>query len=120
MMKSYVSYIALSISIISEVFATAMLKLAEGFTVLLPSIAVIAGYALSFYCLSLCLRTLPLSIAYAIWAGAGTALTAVIGVLAWGEAFHAFTAAGVILIIGGVVLLNLSGHPKPEKESAKQ
>lgn len=61
-------YLALSISIICEIFATAMLKMSEGFTVLFPSVGVIIGYGLAFYCLSLCLKTLPLSLAYAmVW-----------------------------------------------------
>ena len=101
-------YLALSISIICEIFATAMLKMSEGFTVLLPSVGVIIGYGLAFYCLSLCLKTLPLSLAYAIWSGVGTALTAVIGALVWGEVFSTLKLAGIILIIGGVILLNSS------------
>ena len=75
-MKGY-SYLA--VSIIAEVFGTAMLKLSTGFTLLLPSLGVIVGYGLAFYCLSLCLRSIPLSLAYAIWSGAGTAFTALIG-----------------------------------------
>ncbi|KAB2330734.1 multidrug efflux SMR transporter [Cytobacillus depressus] len=108
------SYTALAFSIISEVFATVMLKMSVGFTVLFPAIGVIVGYALSFYCLSLCLKSMPLSLAYAIWSGVGTALTAFIGVLIWGELFNTMTLFGVILIIGGVVLLNSSHHEKAE------
>ncbi len=106
----------LSISIIGEIFATSMLKMSEGFTVLFPSVGVIIGYALSFYCLSLCLKTIPLSLAYAIWSGVGTALTALIGVLVWGELFNMLKLSGIILIIGGVVLLNLSDKPETAKE----
>lgn len=99
-------YIYLIIAILGEVFATAMLKASEGFTILLPSIGVVSGYAISFYCLSLCLSTLPLSIAYAIWAGTGTALTAIVGGVVWGEAFSNFKILGIAFIIGGVFLLN--------------
>ncbi|WP_213423851.1 DMT family transporter [Bhargavaea massiliensis] len=102
-------YLYLAISIITEVFGTAMLKLSEGFTVPLPAIGVAAAYGLSFYCLSLCLKTVPLSLAYAIWSGIGTALTALLGVLVWGELFGALKIAGLILIIGGVTLLNSNG-----------
>lgn len=109
-------YIALSISIISEVFATTMLKLSEGFTILLPSIAVIAGYALSFYCLAHSLKRVPLSLAYAIWSGIGTVLTALIGIWIWRERLSIPMLAGIILIIGGVVLLNTSEKPGQEKE----
>ena len=99
-------YLYLAISIVSEVFATMMLKLSEGFTVLGPSIAVAIGYGISFFCLSLCLKTLPLSLAYAIWSGVGTALTVVLGIVIWGDLFNLYTAIGISLIIGGVLLLN--------------
>ena len=109
-------YIALSISIIFEIFATAMLKMSDGFTNLLPSIAVIIGYGISFYALSISLKTIPLSLAYAIWAGVGTAITALIGVLVWNEFFSLLKLSGLILIIGGVILLNSSNKPEFEKE----
>lgn len=107
-------YIALGISIVSEIFGTTMLKLSDGFTNLLPSICVIIGFTIAFYCLSLCLKTIPLSLAYAIWSGLGTAFTALIGVLLWKEAFNAFSLAGLMLIIGGVILLNASNSPGKE------
>lgn len=109
-------YIALGISIISEIFGTTMLKLSEGFTIVLPSIAVIIGFGLAFYCLSLCLKTIPLSLAYAIWAGVGTAITAVIGILLWQDPFSILTFIGILLIIGGVVLLNASNSPEKVEE----
>jgi len=109
-------YIFLAISIIGEVIATTMLKMSDGFTVLFPSIGVIVGYALSFICLSVCLKTIPLSLAYAIWSGVGTALTVLIGVLVWGELFNTIKLSGIILIIGGVVLLNTSNKNETVKE----
>ncbi len=109
-------YIALTISIIAEVFATTMLKMSEGFTILFPSISVVIGYALSFYALSLCLKTIDLSLAYAIWSGAGTALTALIGALVWDEVFGTLKLLGIILIIGGVLVLNAS-NSETEKET---
>ncbi|MGE7186470.1 DMT family transporter [Peribacillus sp. NPDC006672] len=111
-------YIALGISIISEVFGTTMLKLSEGFTHLFASFGVIIGFGIAFYCLSICLITIPLSLAYAIWAGIGTALTASIGVLIWNEPFSIITMGGLVLIIGGVVLLNASHTTKPAEESS--
>lgn len=105
-------YIALGMAIFSEIFGTTMLKLSEGFTNLFPSIGVIVGFGLSFYCLSLCLKTVPLSLAYAIWSGMGTALTVLIGVLLWRDPFSIITLVGLVLIIGGVVLLNTSKSPE--------
>ncbi|RBP90039.1 multidrug resistance protein EbrB [Cytobacillus firmus] len=112
-------YIYLTISIAGEIFATTMLKLSDGFTVLLPSAGVMFGYALSFYCLSLCLNTVPLSLAYAIWSGAGTALTALIGAILWGEAFSSLKILGIILIIGGIIALNSSSNAETAKEPSR-
>ncbi|OXS76292.1 QacE family quaternary ammonium compound efflux SMR transporter [Lysinibacillus sp. KCTC 33748] len=99
-------YLFLALSIVSEVFATTMLKFSEAFTIIGPSIAVAIGYGISFYSLSLCLKTLPLSLAYAIWSGIGTALTVIVGIVVWGEMFNLYSAIGITLIIGGVILLN--------------
>jgi multidrug resistance protein EbrB len=105
-------YISLGISIISEIFGATMLKLSDGFANIFPSIGVIVGYGLSFYCLSLCLKTVPLSLAYAIWSGIGTTLTTLIGILLWRDPFSIITLVGLVLIIGGVVLLNASKSPE--------
>lgn len=109
-------YTVLGVSITSEVFATTMLKASEGFTIFLPSLGVLFGYALSFYSLSLCLKIMPLSLAYAIWSGVGTALTTLIGILVWGDTFSLLTLSGIGLIVGGIMLLNLSDAPKTAKE----
>ena len=100
------AYIFLTISILGEIFATAMLKLSEGFTLLLPSSGAIIGYGLSFYFLGITLKTIPLSLAYAIWSGVGTALTTLISVILWGEVLSTLKVIGIILIISGVIALN--------------
>lgn len=114
-MKWYKGYIALGIAIISEVMGTTMLKMSEGFTNVLPTIGVIIGFGIAFYSLSVSLRELPLSLAYAIWSGVGTVLTAVIGILIWGDPFSVLTLGGIALIVGGVVLLN-----SPDTRSNKE
>lgn len=101
-------YLALSIAIISEIFGTTMLKLSDGFSNVLPSIGVVIGMGLAFYSLSISLRTIPLSLAYAIWSGVGTALTALIGILIWNDPFNLLTGISLLIIIGGLVLLNAS------------
>lgn len=100
-------YIFLTLAIVLELFSTSMLKASIGFTKLLPSIIFILGMSLSFYLLSQALTFIPLSIAYAIWSGIGTALTAIIGVIIWKEQINIFTCIGIAFIIIGVVLLNL-------------
>ncbi|WDH95243.1 multidrug efflux SMR transporter (plasmid) [Paenibacillus urinalis] len=101
-------YIFLGIAIIAEVFGTTMLKMSHGFTNLLPTIGLIVGMGIAFYSLTMCLRNIPLSTAYAVWAGVGTAITAIIGVVIWNDPFNILSCIGLVSVIGGVVLLNLS------------
>lgn len=101
-------YLLLAIAIVSEVFGSSMLKVSQGFKKLLPSIGVLLGMGTAFYCLSLTLKQVPLGTAYAIWAGVGTALTALVGVIVWKEKFDVKKGMGLLLIIGGVVIMKLS------------
>ena len=101
--------VLLTIAIAAEVAATVSLRYAEGFTRIGPSAIVVAGYAASFYLLSLILRELSVGTTYAIWAGAGTAAIAVIGIVVLGEPATAVKLASIALIIAGVIGLNLSG-----------
>ena len=64
-------WLYLAIAIAAEVMATTALKFSEGFTRLMPSLLVVLGYAGAFYFLSKVLNQLPISVAYAIWSGAG-------------------------------------------------
>lgn len=102
-------YVFLSLAIAIELFSTSMMKASAEFTKLIPSVAFIVGMSSSFYLLAQALTSIPLSIAYAIWSGVGTALTALIAVLIWKEQLNIYTLAGIVLIIVGVVLLNLKG-----------
>ena len=99
----------LAIAILSEVGGTVALKYADGFTRLAPSTAVVAGYGISFWMLALVLRELPVGLTYAVWAAAGTALIATVGIVAFGEPATALKLASLGLIIAGVVGLNLAG-----------
>ena len=101
--------ILLAIAIASEVAATISLRYADGFSRPLPSTIVILGYALSFWLLSLVLRDIPVGTTYAIWAGAGTAAIAVIGMAVLGEPATALKVGSIALIIFGVIGLNASG-----------
>jgi small multidrug resistance pump len=96
----------LALAIASEIVATVSLKLSDGFTRPLPVVAVVAGYGLSFYALSITLRTIPLGVVYAIWSGVGTAAVVVIGLFLFRETLDAVKVAGIGLIITGVVVLN--------------
>ena len=92
-----------------EVGASALLPRADGFTVPLWSAVVVAGYGLSIWLLAVVVRSIPVSIAYAVWAGAGTAAVAVIGYVCLGESMSPLKAMSLALIVLGVVGLNLVG-----------
>ncbi|WP_407272672.1 DMT family transporter [Radiobacillus sp. PE A8.2] len=101
------AYLMLAIAIVTEIIGGSMLKMSEGFTRLIPTIAALAGYAVSFYFLSLALKDLPIGLTYAIWAGVGTAVTVLIGVFFWKEAFSVQTLIGLLAIIIGVTVINM-------------
>lgn len=99
--------LALAIGI--EVVATALLPRTGGFTHLNWSAVVLLGYAVSIWLLSVVVRSVPVSIAYAIWSGVGTALVAVVGLLFLDEPMGALKVASLAMIVVGVVGLNLAG-----------
>jgi small multidrug resistance pump len=99
----------LAAAIVSEVVGTVFLRFTDGFTKPLPSTLALVTYALSLWLTALALRQLEISLAYAVWAGIGTAAVAVIGIAALGESVNALKLASIALVIGGVVGLNLSG-----------
>ena len=98
-------YLFLSAAIVSEVIATTALKASAEFTKPVPSIIVVVGYAISFYLLTLVLRSLPVGVTYAIWAGMGIFLIAVIGAIYYKEIPDLPAIVGMALIIAGVVVL---------------
>lgn len=104
-----IGYIFLGAAIVLEIISTSMLKLSMGFTKLVPSVVFVVGMSSAFYSLSKALNVIPLSIAYAIWSGIGTALTAVIGVYIWKEELSTMAVVGIGLIVVGVILLNMKG-----------
>jgi len=99
----------LAAAIVSEVVGTVFLRFTDGFSRPAPSILVVATYAASLWLTALALKQLEISLAYAVWAGVGTAAVAVIGMAALGETVNALKLASIALVIGGVVGLNLSG-----------
>ena len=101
--------VLLALAIAIEVAASALLPKAQGFTDPVWSAAVLVGYGVAIWLLTLVVRTMPVSVAYAIWAGAGTALVAVIGYLFLEESFDWIKAVSLAMIVLGVVGLNLTG-----------
>lgn len=105
-------WVYLVTAILAEVVATSSLKLAEGFTKLVPSIIVVAGYSASFYFLSLALKYIPLGIAYAIWCGIGIVLVTLVGWFFYKQAMDIPAMIGIVLIFAGVLLINLFSKSK--------
>lgn len=103
-------WILLGIAIVTEVLGTSALKSAEGFTRLLPSVIVIVSYSISFYLLSLCLRSIPVGVVYAVWSGVGIVLLALIGAFFFRQTLDTPAIIGVGLILAGVLVINLFSH----------
>jgi small multidrug resistance pump len=104
------AWLLLAFAIASEVVATTALKLSDGLTRLGWSAVVAVGYLVSFVLLARALKLhLEVGTAYAVWSGAGTAAIALIGAAFLGESLTLLKVGGILLIIGGVVVLNLAG-----------
>jgi quaternary ammonium compound-resistance protein SugE len=107
-------------------FVTGMLEVvwataagySEGFTKLVPSLVVVAVMPFTFYLLSVVMRRLPAGTAYAIWTSIGTAGTAVLGVLAFGDPANLPRLGGLALVIAGVVMLRMADGRGQPKEKA--
>ena len=106
------AWLILAATILCEVLGSTMMKLAEGFTHFWPSVAVFVCYGLALTGLTYVLKYIDLSIAYAIWSGAGTALIALIGILSFKEPVTAVRIVCLGLVIAGVVGLQLSADAK--------
>ena len=101
--------VLLGLAIAVEVCATLALRASDGFSRPGFVVIVVAGYATSFWLLSLVLRDISIGTSYAIWSGVGTAALAIIGIVALGESASALKLASIALIIAAVVGLNLAG-----------
>ena len=108
------AYSLLGLAIISEVTGSTFLVKSEGFTKLWPSLAVVVLFSIAFYLLSQVIKVIPLGIAYAIWAGVGIVLTALIGFFVFRQSLDVAAMVGIGLIVSGVVVINLfsnaTGH----------
>lgn len=108
------AYSLLALAIVTEVTGSTFLVKSEGFTKLWPSLAVIVLFSIAFYLLSQVIKVIPLGIAYAIWAGVGIILTAVVGYFIFKQSLDFAALIGIGLIVSGVVVINMfstsAGH----------
>ncbi|WP_408479751.1 DMT family transporter [Paraburkholderia sp. RL17-383-BIF-A] len=101
------AYALLGIAIVAEVIATSAMRASEGFSRLVPSVVVVLGYGVAFYCLSLTLKTVPVGIVYAVWSGAGIVLITLVAVVLYRQVPDVPAIIGLGLIIAGVAVLNM-------------
>ncbi|MEC8321814.1 MAG: multidrug efflux SMR transporter [Planctomycetota bacterium] len=100
-------YVHLAIAIVTEVAATAALRASDGMTRLWPSVIVVVGYLVCFYFLALCVRRIPIGVAYGIWSGVGLVLITIAGWFLYRQRVDAPALAGMGLIVAGVVVIQV-------------
>lgn len=100
------AWAVLSVAIVLEVAGTICMRLSDGFARLTPSVLIFVFYAASFALNTLIIRTLGLSVVYAVWSGVGTVLTAAIGFLYFKEPATAMKLVCIGLIVIGVIGLH--------------
>ncbi len=103
------AWLYLTASIVFEVAGTTSMKLSDGFSRLVPSVLIFVFYGISFYAFTLALKKMDLSVAYAVWAGSGTALVAIIGMIWFNDTVTALKLVCLGLVIIGVTGLNYAG-----------
>ncbi len=100
-------WIILAIGILFEVLGTVAMKYAEGFTKPIPSVLVFVFYGIALGSLVMVLEKMEVGIAYAIWAGVGTALIAIMGMVWFNESASIPKVLSIVLIIAGIIGLEL-------------
>ena len=100
-------YAILALAILAEVIGTSAMKASQGFTRLGPSVLVVLGYGAAFYLLARVLDTIPVGIAYAIWAAGGIVLVTLVAWIIYDQRPDGFAIFGMALIVAGVLVINL-------------
>lgn len=113
------AYVYLACAIIFEVLGTAAMKYSEGFHRWIPSVLIVVCYGICYVTLTLALKTLQIGSVYAIWAGVGTVLMAIIGALLFGEPVVPAKVLATSLIIVGVVMLSMNSKPSEKIAEAE-
>jgi small multidrug resistance pump len=108
MSNTQFAWLILGASVIAEVIGTIFLRYAAGFTKWLPTLLTLACYAGAIWLMAIAVKHLDVGLTYAVWAGTGTALTAVIGMLFYQESASLARLLGIGLVIAGVIVLNMS------------
>jgi small multidrug resistance pump len=101
------AWVLLGISVASEVVGTIALKQSDGFARLTPAILAGTCYVLAVWLMSVSMKQLEMGITYAVWAGSGTALTALVGIAVFGESTNTPKLAGLAFVVAGLALMGL-------------
>lgn len=105
-------YLILAFAVFAEVIATSALASIEGLSRPVPLLLVVVGYVISFFLLSIVVKSIPIGVAYAIWSGMGIVLVAVVGMVFYQQRPDVAAIAGMLLIISGVVIMQLYSSMK--------
>lgn len=100
-------WIYLIAAVLFETIGTSLLKLSNGFSIMLPSIGTTISYILCFLFLSHALKTIDMSVAYAVWGAVGILLVAIIGIFVFHEPINLAKIIFILLIVIGTVGLKL-------------
>ena len=106
-------YLILALAVLAETIGTTALQASQQFTRIGPSVIVVLAYGISFYLLSITLRTMPVGVVYALWSGLGIILIATIGWVVFGQKLDLAALAGLTMIIGGIAVIHLFSAAAP-------
>ncbi len=106
-------YLILFLAVMAETIGTTALQASQQFTRVGPSVLVVVAYAVSFYLLSITLRTMPVGVVYALWSGLGIILIATIGWVVFGQKLDFPAILGLLMIIGGIGVIHLFSATAP-------
>ncbi|MDR9483726.1 MULTISPECIES: DMT family transporter [Sediminimonas] len=107
------TYLILFLAVAAETIGTSALQASQQFTRPLPSVVVVVSYGLSFWLLSLTLKVMPVGVVYALWAGLGIVLIALIGFTVFGQRLDWPAVLGMALILGGILIIHLYSNTAP-------
>jgi len=101
-------WVLLAIAVVAEVGGSVSMRMSEGFTRWLPIASVCVLYLIAFWLEAIVMRTLGIGVTYSVWAGAGMALSAIVGIHYFNESVNILKIGGIVLIVIGVALVALA------------
>lgn len=106
-------YLILALAVLAETIGTTALQASQQFTRMGPSVLVVVAYSISFYLLSITLRSMPVGIVYALWSGLGIIFIAGIGWVVFEQRLDFPAVVGLGMIVGGIAVIHLFSATAP-------